>query len=119
MVTISLTESESSYIFVNHLRVDDISLTRVLRGSSTRALDGSLIAYIAGDKKEYSLSLSLTKAEADKLIAWELASTPLAFVATDHKGDKIADYTGVVSGVSMTYTQKTSIFTVTLTIKEI
>jgi hypothetical protein len=119
MVTITLNKNEDDEIIFRPVVISSISLDRALLGSSVRALDGSLLTYIGGAKKEHTISVTATINEAMGLQDWEASGETVSLLVEDQDGVKLSDYDCVISDVGVSYSQTEGMAELSFTAREI
>jgi hypothetical protein len=117
MVTITLTDGTDTLTW-RPIAVSSVSLSRALLGSSVRALDGSLLSYVNGAKRESAISVEGTVDDSVSMEAWEADARSVTLTVTDHNDTEILDYSGVVSGLGLSYDNKQGTMQISFTIRE-
>lgn len=97
-------------------RVQGWSLQRYRGGSVARALDGSLLVYSGPVRREWTLSLECTLAEAETLQAWEADGSIVTLTVTEHSATRT--YQGALTDLSATYDQQGGLVQVSVTVRE-
>jgi len=118
MVTITLTQGTKEIEF-RPVLVSSVSLGRALLGSSVRAIDGSLLTYVAGAKKEMSISVTAEIADALTIQGWEGEGLTVGLTIEDHAGVEIADYDCVLTDVGVEYNNTEGMASVSFTAREL
>jgi len=118
MVTVKLTSGDDEIEF-RPIVISSISLDRALLGSSVRALDGSLLTYIGGAKKENIVTVTADINQALMIQDWEADGRTVAIEIEDHAGVEIADYNCVLADVGVSYSQTEGMAELSFTAREI
>jgi len=118
MVEITLTQGTDEISF-NPILINSVNLGRALLGSSTRAIDGTLLTYVAGKKKEIAISATCEVVDALQIQEWEEEGSTVAFEMEDHAGEELADYNCVLTDVGVDYSQTEGMASVSFTAREI